>query len=209
MRYHELVIEGPRGWGIGFLSGYLSGCGSDQMVLDGEEEGFDVETLREQIREILVPTAEILHLVAPRAVVPHIHRAVKVAASRGRGMTIRHERVLTGASFSFEFCIYSRDHASRLRRRFDHLPPGARLTQGSHFTEVRDPDARGLEMYAPVHQYELRGEGGVEGDLEAVLPIFRLCRDEELVHVFKAELIGGEKAARDRKKKRGSTSAGR
>jgi hypothetical protein len=203
MRYYELVIEGPRGWGIGFLHGFLLGCGSAHAVLDAEEEGFEVESLREQIREFLLPTAEILHLVVPGTMVPQIRRAIRAAASRGRAMTIKHERSLTGARFRFEFSIYSREHAARWRRRFENLPPGARLSKGTSFTEIRDPDARGLEMYAPVHQYELHGEGEVEGDLAAVLPIFRLCRDEQLVRVSCAELIGaGRKALRNRRKKR-------
>jgi hypothetical protein len=203
MRYYELVIEGPRGWGSGFLHGFLLGCGSRQAVLDAEEEGFEVESLREQIREILLPTAEVLHLVVPGPLVADVRRAVKAAASRGRAMTIKHEQALAGARFRFELSIYSREHAARWRRRFDHLPAGVRLSKGTSFTEIRDPDARGLEMYAPVHQYELRGEGEVEGDLEAILPIYRVCRDEELVQVSCAELIGtGRKTSRSRRKKR-------
>lgn len=204
MRYHELVIEGPRAWGCGFLHGFLLGAGARHAVLDAEEEGFEVETLREQIRELFVPTSEIMHLVVPGPLVPKIRRAVKAAASLGRAMAIRHERSLAGARFRFEFSIFSREHAVRLRRRFDRLPAGARLSKGTSFTEIRDPDARGLEMYAPVHQYELRGEGEVEGDLDAILPIFRLCRDEELVQVSDADLIatGGRKKAAARRKKR-------
>ena len=189
MRYHELVIEGPRGWGAGFVHGFLEGRGSRLEVLDAEGEGFEVESLRERIRELLVPTAEILHLVVPEPLVADIRRAVKSSASRGRAMTIRIEHAVTGIRFRFEFSVYSRQHATRLRRRLEQLPPGARLSQGTSFTETRDPDAGGLELYAPVHQYELRGEGEVEGDLEAVLPIYRFCRDEELVQVSCAELI--------------------
>ena len=203
MRYYELVIEGPRGWGIGFLHGFLLGYGSPQAVLDAEEEGFEVESLREQIRELFLPTAEILHLVVPAPMVPQVRRAIRAAASRGRAMTIKHERALTGVRFRFEFSIYSREHAARWRRRFEDLPPGARLSKGTIFTEIRDPDGRGVELYAPLHQYELRGEGEVEGNLEAVLPIFRLCRDEQLVQVSGAELISaGRKAPRNRRKKR-------
>jgi len=202
MRYYELVIEGPRGWGTGFLHGFLLGRGCRQAVLDAEEEGFDVESLREQIRELLLPMAEILHLVVPGPLAADVRRAVKAAASRGRTMTIRREHAITGTRFHFEFSIYSPRHASRLRRLLEHLPAGAHLSKGTSFTEIRDPDAGGLEMYAPVHQYELRGEGEVEGDLEAVLPIYRLCRDEELVQVSCAELIAaGKKTARTRRKK--------
>ncbi|HET6279199.1 MAG TPA: hypothetical protein VFG08_10485 [Candidatus Polarisedimenticolia bacterium] len=197
MRYHEMVIEGPRGWGAGFVHGFLEGRGSHLQVLDAEEEGFEVESLRERIRELLVPTAEILHLVVPEPLVADVRRAVKSAAARGRAMTIRIEHAVSGIRFRFEFIVYSRQHATRLRRRLEQLPPGARLSQGTSFTETRDPDATGLELYAPAHEYELRAEGEVEGDLEAVLPIYRFCRDEELVRVSRAALIaaGGKPSA--------------
>lgn len=203
MRYYEMVIEGPRGWGIGFLQGYLLGRGCRQEVLDAEEEGFDVESLREQIRELLRPTSEVLHLVVPASLAADVRRAVKGAASSGRLMTIRRERAITGIRFHFELSINSRRHASRLRRRLENLPDGAHLSKGTSITEIRDPDADGVEMYAPVHDYELRGDGGVEGDLEAVLPIYRLFRDEELVQVSGAELIadGGNSARRGEKKR--------
>jgi hypothetical protein len=192
MRYYELVIDGPRGWGAGFLQGFILGGGAGEPPIDAEAEGFEVETLREQIHEILVPSAATLHLLVPADLVPRVRRAVRAAASLGRAMAVRRERVVEKACFRFEFCIFSPEHASRLRRRLEHLPPGARLSAGSGFTEVRDPDARGVEMYAPVHQYEMRGEGEVEGSLEAVLPIYRLCRDEELVKVSGARLIGAD-----------------
>ena len=40
-RYVEMVIDGPSGWDIGFIRGYLRGKGQGGMVLDAEEEGFD------------------------------------------------------------------------------------------------------------------------------------------------------------------------
>jgi len=203
MRYYEMVIEGPRGWGAGFLHGFILGRGSPLAVLDAEAEGFEVESLRERIREILRPTAEILHLVVPGPLVKDVHRAVKAAALRGRGMTIRLEHAVAAVRFHFEFSIYSRQHASRVRRRLERLPAGARLSEGTIFSEVRDPDAAGVELYAPVHQYELRGEGEVEGEMEAVLPIYRSLRDEELVQVSSAELIAaGRKPGKVRRTKR-------
>jgi len=35
-RYHELVIEGPRGWALGFIQGYLRSRGVEGLVLDAD-----------------------------------------------------------------------------------------------------------------------------------------------------------------------------
>ena len=202
MRYQEVVIEGPRGWGLGFLQGYMRGHGHDDLVIDAEEEGFDCESFREQLREVLLPTEEILHLVAPNRLVPRIRKAVREAAGMGRRIAVKHARPLAGARFAFNFSIFSRPHAMRVRRLFDRLERGVHLTDGTRFEEIKNPDARGLEMYAPIHHYEMHGEGGVTGDLEGVLPLFRACRDEELVQVTRAELIGITTKRAGRKKRR-------
>ena len=189
MRYHELVIEGPRGWGLGYMQGFVRGSGVRHMVFDAEEEGFDCEPFREHVRELLNPMAEILHLLAPAQLVPRLRRAVKESAAEGRKMNILHDRPVAGARFNFEFSIYSRQHATRLRRALETLKGGAQLTKGTRFDEIKDPDARGVEMYAPAHHYELHGKGGVEGDIDGVLPIYRLCRNEELSRVKEAVLL--------------------
>ena len=202
MRYHELVIEAPRGWGLGFLQGFLSGGGIEHGVFDAEEEGFNCEPLREQIQELIRPAAEVLHLLAPAAIIPRVRRAAREATRRGRKMDVRHTRPLAGARFTFEFSIYSREHAIRIRHLFDRLGRGVHLIEGSRFDEIRDPDARGLEMYAPVHHYELHGKGGVEGEVEALLPIYRICREEDLIRTTRAELIGVETERPRKGKKR-------
>jgi hypothetical protein len=97
---------------------------------------------------------------------------------------------LAGARFRFFARIFSREHAGRIRRLLTELPEGARAMPGSQWEEREDPDAKGEELYAPVHEYELKGDGGVEGELLAVLDVYRRCRDEELIRVERAELIG-------------------
>ena len=57
-------------------------------------------------------------------------------------------------------------------------------------------------MYAPVHHYELHGKGGVEGEVEALLPIYRICREEDLIRTTRAELLGVETERPPKRKKR-------
>ncbi len=60
-----------------------------------------------------------------------------------------------------------------------------------HFEENRDPDAKGVELYAPTHHYELRGKGTVEGAVDGVVELYRYCRMEDLIHQDEAVLIPG------------------
>ena len=52
-----------------------------------------------------------------------------------------------------------------------------------------NPDAKGVEMYAPAHEYELKGEAVVAGPVDAVLDLHRQSRYEELIHLGHLELV--------------------
>ena len=41
VKYAELVVDGPRGWDIGFIRGFLRAKGLADRVLNAEAEGFD------------------------------------------------------------------------------------------------------------------------------------------------------------------------
>ena len=193
-RYREIVVVGPRGFTLGFIEGFLRGRGVDGDVLDAEREGFDVASLRERVRELLHPKVDTLHLLTPETLAPAVREAVGAAALRGASMAIRHERPLAGARFSFSFAVYSRPHAERIRGYFEHLPEGARLSPDSSFVESLHPDEIGVEVYAPAHDYDLRGKGTVVGSMEGVLSLYRTCRDEELIRESPVELLGEGKS---------------
>lgn len=188
-RYLEMVVDGPRGFTLGFIEGFLRGRGLEDTVLDADREGFDCEPLRERIREILAPSVDTLHLLCPEALVPAVRQAVEAAASHGAAVAIRHERPLAGARFSFSFTVYSRPHGERVRGYFQHLPKGVTLSPDTSFREILHPEDAGVEVYTPAHEYELRGKGTVEGPVEGVLALYRICRDEELIREGKAQLL--------------------
>ena len=189
-RYQELIAEGPRGWALGFVQGYLRGRDADNRVIDAEEEGFECESFREQIKELLQPASEVLHLVAPEPLVPLVREAVNRGAELGRAIRILHSRPLAGARFRFSFSIYSRQHAARIRGLFENLPEGVKLTEDTRMDERSEPGPKTLDMYAPVHSFELQAKGGVRGPFEGILTLYRVCRHEELIHAERAELLG-------------------
>jgi hypothetical protein len=185
----EVVLEGPRGRARGFVEGYLAGRGVEARLLDAEEEGFERETLREHLREVLHPGAEVLHLLVPAGALEEVREAAETAAGRGIGLAIRKIRPLVGASVAFTLEGFSPEHGRRVLALLADLPEGVALRRERPFEERLDPDARGIEAYSPAHEYELRGKGTVEGDLEGVLSVHRRLREESAVRLGRAELI--------------------
>ncbi len=187
--YLEVVIDGPRGWDVGFVQGYLYGEGNGGRVFDAEDEGFDCEPLREQLKQMLHYESDTAHLLVPSDLSDNVKKAVELSRNVHHAMEIRHERALKGGRFTFSVHIYSKEHAEKIRELFDGLPEGVSLVDSKGFQEKVDPDAKGVELYAPTHDYEMKGEGTVEGDLDGLIQVYRACRDEELIHQSEAELI--------------------
>ena len=186
--FHEVVIEGPRGWALGFVEGYVLGKGCQGRMFDAEQEGFDVTPMRERIRELLSHAVETSHLLVTPETLAEIREAVGSAATKGLKITIRHERRIASASFGFEFEAYTAELADRARACVDPPPDGATLSPETRFDVRSDPSAKGIEAYAPAHEYEMRARGTVEGKLEAVLTTHRRCRDNELLRVTEIRL---------------------
>jgi hypothetical protein len=188
-RYHEMVIEGPRGQALGFIFGFLSGRGLTDEVFDAEADGVCCESFREKFRELLRPRRETIHLLVPHALVEPVKEALTLGRKRGFPLELLHERVVARLRFSFSFVVYSREHARRIRSWFERLPEGVTLSRKSVMSERVDPKARGVEAYAPLHDYELKGKGTVEGTVAGVVAVYRRCRDEELVETTHPEPV--------------------
>ncbi len=187
--YHEVAIEGPRGRAKGFVEGFLAGRGITGRILDAEDEGVAVETLRERVRELLHPAAETVHLLIPGDLVAAVGGAVDQAAASGIPMRVLAVRRIGAARFTFRVATYSRDRGERILARFDRMPEGVRIVPETPLVPRVHPGATASAVYAPAHEYELTGDGLVEGSLEAVLEFRRWCRQDEAIATGRIELI--------------------
>lgn len=187
--YIEWVIDGPTGSAAAFLEGYFSARGVDDRILDAETEGFDVEPLREAVREMLHPGHERAHLLVPTSQEALVEEALRTAKARGIPLVPHARRTIALARFEFSAAAYSREAGARLRALFEKFPAGVFLRADRPFRERVDPDARATDVYAPAHAYELRGKGVVEGPVEGVIAMFRECAAEETLRIGKIEIV--------------------
>ena len=188
----EVVLKGPRRRARGFVEGYLAGRGIREPVLDAEEEGFERETLRERLIGVLHPSTRVMHLLVPAPAVQAVREAAQASEARGIPAVVLETREIARASLEFSFAAFSREHGRRLLSLLDGLPEGVRILRDRPFEERIDPGALGIEAYAPAHEYEIRGEGTIEGDLEGVLAVRRRLREEDAIRLGRARLIAVE-----------------
>jgi hypothetical protein len=188
-RFVEVVVEGPKGWDLGFVQGFLKARGVESPVLDAEAEGFDCSGFRERLEELLHPGRERLHLIVPHALETVLREALEASREGPHPLHLVARRAIRGAAFSFSFRIFSREVGARVKALLLH-PPEEVLVQWTGPLEERiDPRARGAELYAPAHDYELTGEGICTGSLEGVLVLHRGLQREEPVHLRSLELL--------------------
>ena len=104
-----------------------------------------------------------------------VQEAVEMGQDRGIDITLCAERPLAGAQFSFSFETFSREHAPGVRGLFEPAPKGVTFEDLAIEEEVH-PEDKGVEAYAPVHDYALRGEGTACGS-DAVCTIGLVCNE--------------------------------
>lgn len=188
-RWMEIVLEGPRGWTIGFVQGYVAGRLPGAAAYDAELEGCDVSSVRERIRELVDRAHEIAHVLVAEDAVPVARESVEQASTLRPGVDVRLERWIGSARFSFSLECYSRESAERIRQHFRDMPEGVRVSAESRIQEFVDPEASGAEVYAPVHDFELTGSGALLGDVEGIVRMHRLLANEELVDCGEIRLV--------------------
>ncbi len=180
-RWVELVVTGAHGEALPFVHGWLAARGAVGPVFDAEDEGVDIASLRERVAE-MIGKRETSHLLTGGASAPLVREALASDEARRLGLALTGERPLAGAAFEFHIRTQSQGQFQRLRQLLTRPPAGARLADGAQFTEKRHDEGAEQGVYAPVTPYEGRGRGRIEGEIPAVLQLWRACQVEELVN---------------------------
>jgi hypothetical protein len=182
--WYEMVIEGREDDIRELLSGVATG---GERPLWGEELDLPAGSFPDRIRELL--GARSHHLLF----VPGTQASPLVRAIQGKD-EIRLERVreITGGRFSFKAKAYSPEVAAKIKQALHApLPPGVVLEQDEEKERV-DPEAKGVELYSPVHDFTYRCHGTFFGPPPGIFEIHRTLQALDFVHQEKLELEGRE-----------------
>ena len=107
---------------------------------------------------------------------------------------IRLERLceVVEGRFDFHAETYSRDMAERIRDAVHgHIPPGVRL-EGFEESELRDPEAKGVELYTTVHDYTYKASGRFTGSPPGIFELHQRLRGIDFVKEDELEMEGRE-----------------
>jgi hypothetical protein len=179
--YYELVVKGKEETIKAFLVGFVLGRNTRAEVFFAKEHGFSAEHLKE-----IITHKDYLHVLCAAALRGPIASAISKAPEEF-GFELLQQHRIQRVRFTFRFETVSREMARRLKRLFSTLPKGARMRRFEP-KEMIDPEGKGLEGYAPLHDYRFSGEGEVEGDVPAVVRYANRLRENEFVEVEDLEI---------------------
>ena len=175
-----IIVDGPAGTWRAFVAGFLAGRTVDRAaVVYASDLPFDHGSLGERLRALLPGGHHEALLLVDAGIGPALAAALRAAEDLGVRVT-EHTR-LAAAWFRFAAETPSREAASRIRGLVTHPPPGVMVVDEER--EELDPEAGGVELYAPVHSYTFRARGRMIGALEGVVAIHRQLRDTDFVTV--------------------------
>src|SRR5262249_17911681 len=161
-----IVVDGRDEVVQAFVTGFLAGQGAGrEAVMFGRDLPLDHGSLGERLRSLLPGGRhEALLLVHARLAAV---LASAVSEAHDLGLRLLERARLAAAWFSFAAETPSREAAARIHDALAAIPPGVALTDEER--EVVDPEARGVKLYDPAHEYTFRARGRVVGALDGVI----------------------------------------
>ncbi len=175
--YVEVILEGSLDLIKGFVIGFLEGRGIAGEAVFEEDQGLrEGESFNQLLRYIHLKENRV-HLMVGAGVHELLTEALKNRAG-DIPIKIISVRKIKEARFEFRYRTYSRSVGEELKRLFQDLPGGVAV-KGDPPREVVRPEAKGIEAYAPEHEYEIDGAGMAKGPAKEVIDFYgRLSRYE-------------------------------
>ena len=186
-KYQEVVIAGSYDLARGFVTGYLSGRSFPIPAVFSHECGIQRMSLGERMLTWAGVHAHAAHLIVDEEAAGDLIRE-STTDEAGLGLKILSNRRIRSAGFSFHFRVYARVYAEEIKTILKEVPSGVAVRYKQGPSESLEKDGRGIEMYAPEHEYEYSAKGSVEGEFASILPFFRKMVEHPLVEVGEIHL---------------------
>ncbi len=176
-KFSEIVIEGPFMMVKGFLLGFLSCKKPDGKYFFHRKENIRRETLKEFVKE-LFELENYVHLCLEDELIEPFKQSLELY-TKVTGYNIKSIKPIKGAVFSFAAEIFEKDLADKFKQIIDNVPEGVTVKKFTPSEQI-EKEARGIESYAPLHDYIYRAKGEVEGDFEGVIDTYLKIKRSDL-----------------------------
>lgn len=176
VKHYDFVIKGDEETLSAYLNGFLRGKGVRSGFMFTSCHPFKSHFLKELIQY----HGDVVHLICRSSLRPVIRAAVSQSPDDHK-WEIVDSRPIKRATFEFKFDTANRKVAGAIKRMLGRHPAGVKLVDYEP-KETFNPDAKGSEGYAPLHEYTFQGKGTIVGDVEGVLKVYGKLETNEFIH---------------------------
>jgi hypothetical protein len=172
--YVEAVFEGHKEYIHGFLDGFLCAKGTGKGFYFNSDCGVKAETLSERLREIASLENKYHHVLLAK----ELWQALPTAEPCG--IKAASVKAIKRGFFSFDIATASREEALAVKKVMDGKPAQVQLIDFKELQEIQD-DAKGVELYTPVHEYQYEASGIFSGDIVELINLKKGLSDHNIV----------------------------
>lgn len=188
-RYYEVVFEGSFNIICGMLEGFLLGKDVNWEWYSSKDAEIETETFTEIIKEWASLKTRLHHIVLEE----DFHNALQSSLKDRSDLKhiklkyTKSARLIKSCSFKFTANAFAKKYGEEIKALIASPPEGVSI-EGYKPVEEFDSSAKGVELYAPVHDYTYKGEGTASGDTGAIVSFRNVLNDHPLVNVSNIKL---------------------
>lgn len=179
--YCEVVVEGSLDLIRGFVVGLLEGRGIQGEAIFGEDHHVKNEGGFGQMMRLIGVKGSRFHLIIGVGFLKLLEGALERRKAE-LALKIISEKKIKQASFEFRYRAYTRELGDELMTLFGNLPEGLRA-KDYKLKETELPEGKGLEAYAPLHEYEVKATGTIYGPVRDVIDFYGRAEHHDMVEL--------------------------
>lgn len=169
--YCEVVIEGESLDLVrGFVIGFLEGKEIRGEAIFGEDHHVENESRFGQMLRLIGVKGNRFRLIVGTGFLTLLKEAFERRKDQ-LALRIVSEKKIRQASFGFRFRAYTRELGDELKALFEKPPADLELMDYKPKETVL-PEGRGVEAYAPLHEYEIKAAGTIYGPICDVIDFY-------------------------------------
>lgn len=174
-QWTELVIEGSDDVARAFVTGFVAGRGGNAQaeVVHARDVDLEPVSLGDRLRELLRASSHVVVFAGPALAAPL--RAALQEQGRPHGLVLESERAVASARVDVRAELASREASTRLREVIARSGRTLRF-EAHQETEEEHAEGKGVELYAPLHEYTYRMSATLAGGVGDVVAIVRELR---------------------------------
>lgn len=185
--YYEVDVEGSFDLIKGFVLGFIEGRQIEGEAIFGEEHHVANEEKFGQLLRLLGVKGKTVRVIISCALNDLLEEALEKRKDE-ISIKIKNVRGVADAAFTFEYKAFAESFGKELKETFGNLPQGLTMEPGYEPKEKRNPEAKGVEAYAPLHHYEIRAKGRISGPIREVIAFYGQVEHNKLVELGPIEI---------------------